>query len=118
MQWLTKAAEQGNYRAQLIIGEIYLTGFEEGVPVGTFDRDVPFGMKYLRALTVAERKSERHGEVVSRANSLISAFHAAKSCMGCGSPKARKLCRTARLPAAGAWTPAKPRCGTAAEPAS
>jgi hypothetical protein len=56
MQWWTKAAEQGGVNAQRVIGEIYLMGFEEDAPVGTFDRDVPLGMKQLRALTVADRK--------------------------------------------------------------
>jgi TPR repeat protein len=41
MQWWTKAAAQGNVIAQCTIGEIYLMGFDEDVPVGTFDRDVP-----------------------------------------------------------------------------
>ena len=35
-------------------------GFEEEVPVGTFDRDVPLGLKHLRALTVAEREGEEY----------------------------------------------------------
>jgi hypothetical protein len=95
MQWWTQAAEQGNAQAQRKIGDIYLMGFfgEKTVPVGTFDRDVPLGMKYLRALTVAEREHEQHeAAAISNAEILIRAFHADKSCMGCGAPKARKLC--------------------------
>ena len=97
MQWWTKAAEQGIVNAQCTIGEIYLMGFlDERVPVGTFDRDVPLGMKYLRA--AIDQKSEAgalsdvHVTMISKAEALVRAFHAAKSCMGCGSPKTRKLC--------------------------
>jgi TPR repeat protein len=91
-QWWTKSAELGCI--DCAIGEIYLMGFEEIVPVGTFDRDVPLGMKYLRALTVAGRKcmSEDDAAAISRAEFLIRDFHEVKSCMGCGSAKARKLC--------------------------
>jgi TPR repeat protein len=60
MQWWTKAAELGWKHAQCNIGEVYLMGFEEEVPVGTFDRDVPLGLKHLRALTVAEREGEEY----------------------------------------------------------
>jgi hypothetical protein len=70
-------------------------GFEEEVPVGTFDRDVPLGMKYLRALMVAERECEDCEDDVidtAKGEALIHAFHSNKSCMGCGSAKARKLC--------------------------
>jgi TPR repeat protein len=92
MQWWPKAAEVGGKIAQWTIGEIYLMGFDEDVPVGTFDRDVPLGMKYLRALTVAERECEEDDAVISDAEALMRVFHAHKSCMGCGSPKTRKLC--------------------------
>ena len=96
MQWWTKAAAQGNVIAQCTIGEIYLMGFDEDVPVGTFDRDVPLGMKYLRALSVVQQRCDRgcvgNAAAISKAGSLIRAFHADKSCMGCGSAKARKLC--------------------------
>jgi TPR repeat protein len=112
MQWWTKAAEQGDLHSQLTIREIYLTGLlDERVPVGTFDKDVPRGMKTLRA--VIDQKSEagapyvakniqaayakeypnpKNIQRISKAEALIRAFHAAKSCMGCGRPKARKLC--------------------------
>jgi TPR repeat protein len=92
MQWWTKAAEQGDTAAQCTIGEIYLTGFlGERVPVGTFDRDVPRGMKYLRAV-IAGAAVHKATAVKAKAEALIRDFHAAKSCMGCGTPKARKLC--------------------------
>ncbi len=58
MQWCTKSAELGCVAAQRVIGEIYLMGFEEEVPVGTFDRDVPLGMKYLRAVAERECKGD------------------------------------------------------------
>jgi hypothetical protein len=94
MQWWTKAAELGNSRAHHAVGEIYLMGFVgELVPVGTFDRDVPLGMKHLRELTVAKRNEfEGDAAAISNAEALIRDFHAAKSCMGCGSKKALKLC--------------------------
>jgi TPR repeat protein len=95
MQWCTKSAELGCVAAQRVIGEIYLMGFfREHVPVGTFDRDVPLGMKHLRALTVADKTNLRgnEAEAISEADALILDFHVEKSCMGCGSPKARKLC--------------------------
>jgi hypothetical protein len=92
MQWWAKAAAQRDVIAQLTIGEIYLMGFEEDVPVGTFDRDVPLGMKYLRAVAVAERKCGEDDEAIAKAEALLRDFHAVKSCMRCGSPKARKLC--------------------------
>jgi hypothetical protein len=60
----------------------------EVVPVGTFDRDVPRGMKYLKAVVAGAA----HAASTSKAEALIRAFHAAKSCMGCGRLKARKLC--------------------------
>jgi TPR repeat protein len=88
MQWWTKAAEQGNVFAQCTVGEIYLMGFSERVPVGTFDRDVPRGMKILRAVIAGAE----HAPEISKAEDLIRAFYAAKSCLGCGSPKTRKLC--------------------------
>jgi TPR repeat protein len=93
MQWWTKAAEQGNIIVQCTIGEIYLMGFSELAPVGTFDRDVPRGMKYLRA--VIDKNSE-DGPIcasrISKAEALIRDFNAAKSCMSCGRAKTRKLC--------------------------
>jgi hypothetical protein len=96
MQWWTKTAEQGNQLAQCVIGEIYLMGYEDHVPVGTFDRDVPLGMKYLRTLTLAERnyedEEENADETIASTEALIRDFHTTKSCMGCGSAKARKLC--------------------------
>ena len=100
MQWWTKAAELESIIAQVTdIGEIYLMGFTEYVTVGTFDRDVPLGMKYLRgalALAAAERKKrdlKNKGIIATtRAEDLIRDFHSAKSCMGCGSPKACKPC--------------------------
>jgi TPR repeat protein len=92
MQWWAKVAEQGCLTAQCVIGEIYLMGFDEDVPVGTFDRDVPLGMKYLRAVAVAERESDGDDEAIAKAEALLRNFHAGRSCMGCGSPKARKLC--------------------------
>jgi TPR repeat protein len=59
MQWWTKAAELGCKSALYTIGQIYLMGLiGVNVPVGTFDRDVPLGMKYRRAVTVAERESD------------------------------------------------------------
>jgi hypothetical protein len=72
-------------------------GFDMVVPVGTFDRDVPLGMKYLTVLTLAEREcdedeDEDDAEAISKAKTTIRAFHAVKSCMGCGRAKARKLC--------------------------
>jgi TPR repeat protein len=94
MQWWTKAAEQGNIIVQCTIGEIYLMGFSELAPVGTFDRDVPRGMKNLRA--AIDQKSEAGGAAyapaISKAEALIRAVHAAKSCLGCGRAKTRKLC--------------------------
>ena len=93
MQWCTQAAEHGDIISQCTIGEIYLMGFSEHAPVRTFDRDVPRGMKYLKA--VIEQKGEAdeaEGEAVSKADALIRAFHAAKSCLGCGRAKTRKLC--------------------------
>jgi TPR repeat protein len=101
MQWWTKAAEQGYVTAQRTVGEIYLMGFEERVSVGTFDRDVPIGMKYLmRARTMDERKYEYVDDVAarSRAEAVVRDFHAAKSCMGCGSPNARKLSQRVLVP--------------------
>ena len=100
MQWWTKAADLGDLFAQVTVGGIYLVGFDEYVPIGTFDRDVPLGMKYLRgallAVAAAERKkrdlSEGEATATSKAEALIGDFHCTKSCMGCGSPKARKLC--------------------------
>jgi TPR repeat protein len=92
MQCWMKAAELGNKTAQCAIGEIYLTGFEEDVPVGTFDRDVPLGLKQLRAVTVAEQKSDEDAALIANAEALLRDFRAVKSCMGCASPKARKLC--------------------------
>jgi TPR repeat protein len=96
MKCWTQAAEQGS------IGMIYLMGFIDrqefvlDVPVGTFVRDVPLRMKYLRVLTFADRNRGDDSATVSRAeawvDTLILDFHAVKSCMGCGSPKARKLC--------------------------
>ena len=56
MQWWAKAAERGFAFTQCFIGEIYMMGFiEELVPVGTFVRDAPLGMKYLGVLTAADR---------------------------------------------------------------
>jgi hypothetical protein len=90
MQWWTNAADQGCILAQCSIGEIYLMGFSERAPVGTFDRDVPRGMKYMRA--AIDQKSEAGDKFATKAEALVRAFHAAMSCMGCGSPKTRKLC--------------------------
>jgi TPR repeat protein len=92
MQWWKQAAELGCIITQRIIGEIYMMGYEDHVPVGTFDRDVPLGMKYLRMLTVAERAWEGDDAAMYRADALMREFHAGKSCMGCGCAKARKLC--------------------------
>jgi hypothetical protein len=95
MQWWTRAADMGCLFAQCPIGEIYLMGFIVDVPVGTFDRDVPLGMKYLKAVSVADRKSEdaeAEARVISGVEATIRYFHANKSCMGCGREKARKLC--------------------------
>ena len=65
MQWWIKAAVQGDTAAQCIIGEIYLTGLlDERVPVGTFDKDVPRGMKTLRA--VIDQKSEAGAPYVAK----------------------------------------------------
>jgi hypothetical protein len=95
MQCWTKAAELGDSTAQCVIGEIYLTGSEKDVPLGSFDRDVPLGMKYLRAVAERECKGDEdswQAKDEAEAEALIRAFHAVKSCMGCGSVKARKLC--------------------------
>jgi hypothetical protein len=95
MHLWTKAAELGCVLSQDTIGEIYLLEYDDDVPVGTFDRDVPLGMKYLRALTLAERECEEDEDdaaAISNAEALICEFHADKSCMGCGSATARKLC--------------------------
>ena len=93
MQWWTKAADLGSIFAQVTIGEIYLIGFSEVALVGTFDKDVPRGMKNLKAVIDQKGEAdEAEGEAVSKAETLIRDFHAAKSCMGCGSPKTRKLC--------------------------
>jgi hypothetical protein len=82
--------------AQGTVGEIYLMGFmAEVVPVGTFDVDVPLGMKHLRAIAVSDRKKQDDkldDAARSRAEALMRDFNAAKSCMGCGSINARKLC--------------------------
>jgi TPR repeat protein len=89
MQWWTKAAELGSFLAQCTLGETYLMGFiGELVPFGTFDRDVPRGMKYLKEVIAGAVNAAS----TSEAEALIRAFHAAKSCMGCGRPKTRKLC--------------------------
>ena len=56
-----------------MIGEIYLTGFTQLVPVGTFDRDVPLlGMKYLRGalLSMAAMQNE-HDEYEDQAADKI-----------------------------------------------
>ena len=45
-------------------------------------------MKYLRAVIAGAA----YAATISKAEALIRAFHAAKSCMGCGRPKTRKLC--------------------------
>jgi TPR repeat protein len=94
MQWWTKAAEQGDIISQCTVVESSLMGFSELAPVGTFDRDVPRGMKNLRA--AIDQKSEAGGAAyapaISKAEALIRAFHAAKSCLGCGRAKTRKLC--------------------------
>jgi hypothetical protein len=97
MHLWTKAAELGCVLSQDTIGEIYLLEYDDDVPVGTFDRDVPLGMKYLTVLTLAEREcdedeDEDDAEAISKAKTTIRAFHAVKSCMGCGRAKARKLC--------------------------
>jgi TPR repeat protein len=88
MQCWTKAADQGNVSAQCTIGEIYLMGFSALAHVGTFDRDVPRGMKYLRAVIAGAA----HVTITPKSEALMRTFHAAKSCIGCGSPKTRKLC--------------------------
>jgi hypothetical protein len=94
MQFCTKAADLGDTLAQETIGALYLMGFDGCVRVGTFDRDVPLGMKYLRALTVDDLKciSTDEAASISNAEALIRAFEEDRSCMGCGSKKARKLC--------------------------
>jgi hypothetical protein len=95
MQRWTKAAELRCKAALYTIGKIYLFGFfGEVVPVGTFDKDVPLGMKHLRVVAVAEPKFEGDDAVISSAEALIADFHAGKSCMGCGTAvrHARKLC--------------------------
>jgi TPR repeat protein len=94
MQCWTKAAELEDIEAQCTIGAIYLMGAIKDVPVGTFDRDVPLGMKYLRILTtLADQKLEEYQvEATSEAEAIIREFHADKSWMGCGTPKDRKLC--------------------------
>jgi TPR repeat protein len=94
MQWWTKAAEMGSKPAQHTIRQIYLMGFlGELAPFGTFDRDVPHGMKNLKALIDQKCEAEAGDAAdISKAEALIRDFHAAKSCMGCGSAKARKLC--------------------------
>jgi hypothetical protein len=112
MQWCKKAAEQGDQSAT--IGEIYLKGFlGKLVPVGTFDRDVPLGMKYLSALTLADQTKLEGNEpaAISKAEALMRDFHAAKSCMGCDAPKLGSC-------AAAAWTTTTPRLGTAVKPVS
>ena len=55
-----------NAFAQISIGQIYLMGFTVDVPVGTFDRDVcALGMKYLKAVAVAEQNCEGDDAVIS-----------------------------------------------------
>jgi hypothetical protein len=91
MQWWTKLSELECPFAQGLL-VCMMGSIEELVPVGAFDRDVTLGMKYLRALTVADRQCEEYeAAVISKAAALVSTFDADKSCMGCGSKKARKL---------------------------
>jgi TPR repeat protein len=123
MQWLAKATEQGCLTAQCVTGEIYLMGFlGEVVPVGTFDRDVPLGMKHLRAVTVAEPECDEDEEEKTYLEPKpCSVISTRSSRAWVAEAQRRASCatgRTARLPAEGAWTPAKPRRGTAVEPAS
>ena len=102
MQWWTKAACLGSPFARSRVGEIYLVGFDEDVPVGTFDRDVALGVKNLLgvgALAVLAVAAEEDGnltdegvEVVSKVETSVRDFYSRKPCMGCGTSKARKLC--------------------------
>ena len=41
---------------------------------------------------MAERKCDGDAALIAKAEALLRDFHAVKSCMGFGSPKARKLC--------------------------
>ena len=82
-----------------MIGVIHLAGFVQDLPPGTFDRDVPLGVKHLRGALIAVAAIQNERDLIaaeaaakSKAEALMSDFHSAKSCMGCGAPKARKLC--------------------------
>jgi TPR repeat protein len=116
MQWWKKVAQHGDVNAQLTIGQIYLKGFlGKLVPVGTFDRDVPFGMKHLRALTAADQKCGHmmnEAAAVSRAEACIHDFHAIKSC------RVAEAQRLGNCAAGACTTPTTPRFGTAVKPVS
>ena len=83
------------------LGKIYLKGFEADVPVGASEKDVALGVKALRAVvepTAAERAVWASGGQKSvsytqfQAMGILRTFDEEKSCMGCGSAKARQKC--------------------------
>jgi TPR repeat protein len=100
MQWWTKGEEQGCIISRVAIGEIHVMGCvaEERVPFDAFDRDVPLGMKHLKAVAALRGGKEykeldpAEGHAVRVAEGMILTFSENKPCVGCGRTEARKLC--------------------------
>jgi hypothetical protein len=74
--------------ALVTLGKLYVTGLDANVPVGTFETDVPLGVRLLKAIASPDDDFTS----ASLARDLLLAFDDAKSCRGCGSTDARKTC--------------------------